>query len=76
MNRVLMVSAGLLLGAAVGAGVVLLLVPSSGGDMRQQVRDRVQAIVDEGQQAAEARRIELIDRFEMLKQTPAQDSLV
>ncbi len=60
--------AGLLLGAAVGFGLTLLFVPQSGEDMRQSIQDRVQEVLDEGEQAAEKRRLELSARFEALKQ--------
>lgn len=74
MDRVLNIAGGLLLGAAVGAGIVLLFAPRSGADTQQMIRDRVQAILSEGQQAAEARRLELTTQFEALKQPgkPAQ----
>ena len=72
MNKVVNITAGLVLGAVVGAGMVLLLAPRSGEDTRQVIRDRVDAILAEGQQAAETRRLELADRFETLKQPGGQ----
>lgn len=68
MNRAFSLAAGLLLGAAVGAGIVLLVAPRSGADTQQVIRDRFNAILAEGQQAAEMRRIELSERFQSLKQ--------
>jgi gas vesicle protein len=59
---------GLMLGAALGAGLVLLFAPHSGAETRQIIQDRVQSIQEEGRQAAEARRQELTARFEALKQ--------
>jgi gas vesicle protein len=76
MDRVLNIAAGLLLGAAVGAGVVLLFAPQSGPETRQMIRDRIDAIVAEGQEAAETRRLELTERFEALKQPGAQSELI
>jgi gas vesicle protein len=64
----LRIVAGLLLGAMVGAAVVLLLTPRSGVDTQQLIRDRIQAVLDEGRQTAEARRQELRTQFEALKQ--------
>jgi gas vesicle protein len=68
MNKVVNIAAGLILGAAVGAGVVLLLAPRSGEETRQAVRDQIDAILAEGQQAAETRRLELSERFATLKE--------
>ena len=68
MGRVVRVMAGLLLGAALAAGVVLLLAPKSGEETRRQIQEWAQGILDEGQQAAEVRRLELTTQFERLKQ--------
>ncbi len=59
---------GLVFGAAVGAGLMLLFTPRSGPATRQWVRDRVQGVLEEGGQAREARRAELVAQFEALKQ--------
>lgn len=75
MNKVLAITAGLFLGAAVGAGLVLLFAPQSGEETQQMIRDRFDAIVAEGQDAAEARRLELTERFEALKQPGGQPEL-
>jgi gas vesicle protein len=66
--RMLRIVAGLLLGAMIGAAVVLLLTPRSGVDTQQLIRDHIQAVLDEGRHAAEARRQELRTQFEALKQ--------
>lgn len=67
MNRFLCYSGGLLLGAAVGIGLVVLFAPQSGADTRQMIRDRIDEILAEGRMAAETRREELIAQFEHLK---------
>ncbi len=72
MNKIVNITTGLVLGAVVGAGMVLLLAPQSGEDTRQGIRDRVHEILAEGQHAAETRRLELADRFETLKQPGGQ----
>ena len=59
---------GFLLGLVIGAGVVLLFLPRSGAETRQLIQGRVDAVLEEGRQAAEARRRELTARFEALKQ--------
>jgi gas vesicle protein len=68
MNRGLALVSGLFLGALVGAGLVLLFAPGSGAETQQAIRDYVQGVLDEGQQAAEGRRLELTARLEELKQ--------
>jgi hypothetical protein len=45
----------------------MLFTPRSGVETRRLIEDRVEAILDEGRQAAEARRIELTAQFEALK---------
>jgi gas vesicle protein len=60
--------AGMLLGAALAAGLVLLFAPQSGAEVRQKIKDRVDDILAEGRQAAEERRLELTAQFESLKQ--------
>jgi gas vesicle protein len=72
MGRFLSITAGLALGAAVGAATVLLLTPRSGEETKQMIRDRFDEIVAEGQRAAETRRLELTERFEALKQPSTQ----
>ena len=67
MNRILEFGGGLLLGAVVGAGLVLLLAPQSGVETRQLIQERFQDILEEGRMAAEVRRLELQARFEDLK---------
>jgi gas vesicle protein len=68
MDRVVRMMAGLLLGAAVAAGLVLLFAPRSGAEMRQQIQERIQDILAEGREAADSRRLELTAQFENLKQ--------
>ena len=72
MNRSVRFLGGLVLGAALSAGLVLLFAPQSGAQMRQMIQERVQEVVDEGRQAAEERQLELSARFERLKQPTTQ----
>jgi gas vesicle protein len=68
MGKVLRILVGVILGAAVGAGLVLLFAPQTGEETRRVIEERVEAILAEGREAAETRRLELRSQFEMLKQ--------
>lgn len=68
MGRLFRIGAGMLLGATIAAGLVLLFTPQSGADTQQIIKERIEAILSEGRQAAEARRLELQMEFETLKQ--------
>jgi len=68
MNKLLDWAGGFLLGAVISAGLVLLFLPRSGAETRRLIQGRVNAVLEEGRQAAEARRHELTARFEALKQ--------
>lgn len=68
MDKFLRFTGGFLLGAALGAGAVLLLAPRSGEETKQMIQAHVQGILDEGRAAAEVRRQELTAQFETLKQ--------
>jgi gas vesicle protein len=72
VGRVLRITAGMVLGAAVAAGLVLLFTPQSGAETQQMIKERVDAILDEGRRAAEMRRLELHTQFETLKQPSAE----
>jgi gas vesicle protein len=61
--------AGLVFGAVVGAGLVMLLAPRSGAETRQLIQERADAILAEGRRAAEERRLELTAQLEALKET-------
>lgn len=58
-NQVLGFLGGITLGVLVGATLGLLLAPSSGNDLRQQLRDRAQSVQDEVKQASIDKRAEL-----------------
>ena len=68
MGRVFRMLAGMLLGVAVAGGLVLLFTPQSGDEVRQRIEERLDAILSEGRQAAEVRRLELQSQFEAMKQ--------
>ena len=58
---------GMLVGALVGVALVMLFAPRSGDEMRRLVQERIDAVLAEGRQAAEERRLELQAEFEALK---------
>jgi gas vesicle protein len=65
--------AGMVLGATLAAGLVLLFTPQSGADMQRMIKERIEAILAEGRQAAETRRLELQTQFETLKEPSSED---
>ena len=67
MRKLVGFLAGTMCGAIVGAVAVLLLTPSSGSKLRQNVRARASAILAEGRQAAADRRAELEAQLAALK---------
>jgi len=64
---------GMLLGALVGGGLLLLLAPRSGERTRAHVQEWMQSVWREGQVAAEAKRMELMAHIEEL-QSPTRDT--
>jgi gas vesicle protein len=74
MDRVLRFVGGVVVGAALGAGLVLLMAPRSGEETRRMIQERAQAVLDEGRQAAEARRQELTAQLSAMKQ-PSRPAL-
>lgn len=67
MRRFVSFLVGAFAGAMVGAVAVLLLTPQSGSELQEQVRTRVQELVEEGKRAAAARRAELEAQLEAFK---------
>lgn len=59
--------AGFLGGVVIGAAIVLLTTPQSGTDLQNDVRSRFDGILEEGRQAATARRAELEARLASLR---------
>mgnify|MGYP001828655885 FL=1 len=72
MSKVFRIMGGMLLGATVAAGLVLLFAPQSGADTQLMIKERIEAILMEGRQAAEVRRLELHTQFETLKQPSSE----
>lgn len=64
MGRVFRFLTGFLAGMAFGALLALMWAPHTGPDLRARVRERVLLALEEGRQAAQARRAELLQRLE------------
>lgn len=58
---------GAIIGAFVGAATAILLAPSSGDDLRGDVRDRFKNFWDELQAAAQERRSEMEAQLQALR---------
>ena len=67
MRRVLGFLLGVVSGSLVGAVLVLLLTPTTGTDLRGQLRDRATALRNDVQYAAAARRAELEQQLAQLR---------
>ncbi len=67
MGKVLRILGGVLLGATVAIGLVLLFTPQSGAETRRMLEERFEELMAEGRRAAEAKRLELQAQFETLK---------
>jgi len=59
MNKAISFLSGAILGAMVGAAVAILLAPTSGDMLQQQIRGRIESIQGEVRQASQERRREL-----------------
>ena len=59
MQKVSSFISGAMLGALIGAAAALLLTPSSGDELREQIQERAQYVQDEVRTAASQRRTEL-----------------
>jgi gas vesicle protein len=67
MRRVFSFLTGIVLGGLVGSILALLFTPSSGAELRTQIRERADSFSGEIRQAVSTKRIELQDRLETLR---------
>ena len=67
MNKIENFLVGAAIGLAVGATLAILLAPSSGEELRDNIKLEIQRIQDEMQQAGEAKRIELEQQLALLR---------
>jgi gas vesicle protein len=67
MNRVISFISGAVMGALVGATLVLLLTPASGEELRTKMQEQARKIQEEVKSATEARRSELEEQLATLR---------
>ena len=59
---------GFVIGAMIGAAVAVFVAPQSGEEFQKQIRERLDAVAQEGRRAAAERRAELEAQFAHAKQ--------
>lgn len=69
MRRMFGFLIGIFVGSLVGSTIALLLAPESGEELRAQLRERGQGFIGDIRYAADARRIELKDRLETMRES-------
>lgn len=62
---------GMMCGGAVGWVAGSLLAPRAGRELREELRHRIELVIDEGRQAAEARKAQLAAELEAAKKGEA-----
>lgn len=67
MRKVLNYLAGFMLGGLVGAVMGLLFAPYGGAELQDQIRSRIDGLLEEGKRAAAARQAELEAQLEAFK---------
>ena len=67
MKRMFGFLIGIVVGGLVGSTIALLMAPSTGEELRGQIRERGQNFFSEVRHAADERRIELRQRLETLR---------
>ena len=58
---------GFVIGAMIGAAVAVFIAPQSGEEFQKQIRERLDAVAQEGRRAAAERRAELEAQFAQAK---------
>ena len=70
MGKVANFLSGAILGAMVGAAVVVMLAPESGNKTRSSIQHYFESVIEEGRRAAAERRAELEAQFAQSKRVP------
>jgi gas vesicle protein len=72
MGRTINFIAGFLVGGFVGGGIALLLAPRSGKQTQDEIRHRINIVLEEGKRAAEERRAEMEAQFAEARRLPRE----
>lgn len=67
MRRMFGFLIGVFVGGVVGSTIALLMAPESGEDLRLELRNRGQNLVNDIRHSADARRIELRNRLDSMR---------
>lgn len=67
VRKVVNFLAGFFVGGLIGATAGLLLAPYRGAELQEQIRHRVDELIDEGRKAAQARQAELEEQLEAFR---------
>lgn len=68
MRKLLSFLLGMVCGAFVGGVVGLLLAPYSGNELQKRIQEETQTLIQKGQEAATAKRVEMEAQLEAFKQ--------
>jgi len=71
VKDVLSFAGGALLGAAIGAGIVMFAAPKTGTETRSSIKARWQSILDDARAATKQREQELWAEFDIRVKAPA-----
>jgi len=67
VRKVINFLAGFFIGGLVGGAAGLLLAPYQGAELQEQIRHRLDVLVEEGRKAAQARQAELEEQLEAFR---------
>ncbi|HSA99053.1 MAG TPA: YtxH domain-containing protein [Anaerolineales bacterium] len=73
MRKILGFLIGVTVGGLVGSTIALLLAPDSGTQLRAELRSRGEGFFNEVRHAADARRIELRQRLETMREPRVEE---
>ena len=68
MEKTISFVGGFIMGAMIGAAVAVFMAPQSGEEFQKLIRERLQAVAQEGRRAAAERRAELEAQFAQARQ--------
>jgi gas vesicle protein len=68
MEKTISFVGGFIMGAMIGAAVAVFMAPQSGEEFQKLIRERLDAVAQEGRRAAAERRAELEAQFAQARQ--------